>query len=223
MPALPDVPKTIKVAAIWSDGVNTDIVTRWYETYTGSAPSSSQLTTFCGDVHTAIATNLGYATSEVLDLGRVHAIDLSSPTGAEGDDATSTAGTNTDPPNALDVAQVVSYEIARRYRGGHPRGYWPLGSAVALDNPQRWDPTYLASIQTNMGVVFAAVASAVWSGGGTLQHSNVSYFNGFTVITDPITGRARNVPTVRVTPLIDAVTSYIARSHIGTQRRRLQY
>jgi hypothetical protein len=223
MPALPDVAKVVKIAAIWSDGVNTDIVTRWYEQYTGSAPSSTQLNSFCSDVHADIQGDFSYATSDALTLGRVHAIDLSSPTGAEGDWLGAVAGTNTDPPNALDVAQVVSYEIARRYRGGHPRGYWPLGSAAALSTPQRWEPTYLASIQSNMEDFFGGLPGHVWSGGGTLQHVNVSYFSGFTVVTDPITGRARNVPTVRGTPLVDAVTAYVARAHIGTQRRRLQY
>lgn len=223
MPALPDVAKVVKIAAIWSDGINTDIVTRWYEQYTGAAPSAAALNDFCAAVAGGLNSDFAYATSEVLTLGRVHAIDLSSATAAEGDWLGSHVGTNTDPPNALDVAQVISYEIARRYRGGHPRGYWPFGSATALTNPQRWDPTYLASIQENIETFFAAVPGFVWSGGGTLQHVNVSYFSGFTVVTSPTTGRARNVPTVRATPLVDAVTAYVARAHVGTQRRRLQY
>jgi len=223
MPALPAVPKTLKVAAIWSDGINTDIVTRWYMQYTGSAPSSTQLNSMCGAMADDIATHFDYATVDALTLGRVHAIDLTSATAAEGDDLGARVGTNTSAPNPIDVAQVISYEIARRYRGGHPRGYWPFGSSDALSNPQRWEATYLASVQTNIEALFVALAGEVWSGGGTLQHVNVSYFHGFTVVTDPITGRARNVPTVRGTPLVDAVTAYVARAHIGTQRRRLQY
>lgn len=223
MPALPNVAKCLKIAAIWSNGINTDIVTRWYMTYTGSAASAPELNTFCGSVATSIDDDFGYATSDTLTLGRVHAIDLSSATGAEGDWLGEHAGANTEAPNAADVAQVISYEISRRYRGGHPRGYWPLGSALSLSTPQRWNPTYLASIQSNVETLFAHIGTLAWSGGGTLQHVNVSYFSGFTVVTNPTTGRARNMPTLRATPLVDAVTAYVARAHVGTQRRRLQY
>ena len=217
------MPKVLKVAAIWSDGENTDIVTRWYTQYAGAAPSSDELNTFCSGVKDLISANLNYAVNEAIELGRVHAIDLSSDVGAEGNWSGTLTGAGTDPANALDVSLVISYEIARRYRGGHPRGYWPLGQATALSTPQRWDPTFLASIQSNIENLFEGVVGLAWTGGGALQHVNVSYFQGFTVVTDPTTGRARNVPNVRGAPVIDAVTSYIARSHIGTQRRRLQY
>jgi hypothetical protein len=49
---------------------------------------------------------------------------------------------------------------------------------------------------------------------------NVSYYNGFTVVTNPTTGRARNVPTLRGTPVVDTVTGIVARVQVGSQRRR---
>src|SRR5471032_740963 len=70
MPALPAVPKTLKVAAIWSDGINTDIVTRWYMQYTGSAPSSTQLNSMCGAMADDIATHFDYATIDALARAR---------------------------------------------------------------------------------------------------------------------------------------------------------
>lgn len=223
MPALPVVPKVIKTALIWSDGINTDIVTRFYIEYGGSAPGPSDLNSYCASVRAGYAALLAADTSAALTLGRVHAIDLSSATGAEGDDSTSVVGTATDPPNALDVSVVVSYEFARRYRGGHCRGYWPLLTSAQLANPQRWDGTAVSNLHTDLESFFADVLAAGWSGAGTLSQVNVSYFHGFTVVTNPTTGRARNVPTVRATPLVDAITSRIVRSHVGTQRRRLQY
>lgn len=223
MPALPAVPKVLKVACIFSDGSNTDIVSRFYLQYSGTAPSAAELNTFCSDVKTAAASTLLHAVNQAYTLGRVHAIDLSSAIGAEGDWLGAETGLLTGDPLPSDVAQVCSYEIARRYRGGHPRGYWPMNQAGDLSDPQLWDTGVVSGNQTQFVNFFADVLTVGWSGAGSLTHVNVSYFHGFTVITDPITGRARNVPTVRGTPLVDAVTAYVARRHIGTQRRRLQY
>lgn len=223
MPPLPDVPGVVKLAFIFSDGINTDIVSRFYVSYAGSAPSSGQLNTFCTAGHGAFVAQLIGDLNQVYTLGRVHAIDLSSPTGAEGDDATSTAGTATDPELTSDVAVVTSYEIARRYRGGHPRGYWPLGQSSDLSTPQTWTDAFVSGVQSDFEDFMNTVLAAAWSGGGPLGHVNVSYFSGFTVVTSPTTHRARNVPTVRATPVVDAVSSIVVRKHVGTQRRRLQY
>lgn len=223
MPALPSVPKVVKVACIFADDVNTDIVTRFYIQYGGSAPDSAALNAFCDAIQGSFGATLAHAMNQAFTLGRVHAIDLSSALGAEGDWLGAVPGLLTGDPLPSDVAQICSYEISRHYRGGHPRGYWPLNQAGDLVNPQQWSPGVVAGNQTQFGTFFADVLGEPWTGGGPLGHVNVSYFHGFTVITSPTTGRARNVPTVRATPLVDAVTAYVARSHIGTQRRRLQY
>jgi hypothetical protein len=223
MPALPDVDKVLKVALIWSDGINTDIVTRFYIRYSGSAPGASDLATMAGSLYSEAASALATNTAVPMNLGRCHIIDLSSPTGAEGDHLDSTPGSAGGAPLPSDVAVVVSYEIARRYRGGHSRGYWPILTADELDNPQFWKSATIAAMQSGFEAMFALFLLAGWGGAGTLEHVNVSYFQGFTVVTDPTTGRARNVPSVRALPVVDPVTSYVTRLRIGTQRRRLQY
>lgn len=223
MPALPVVPKVIKAAFIFSDGVNTDIVSRFYIQYAGSAPSAPELNTQCTQWDTDWGATLAHATNEAYVLGRVTAIDLSSAIGAEGNWSGADPGLLTGDPLPSDVAQVCSYEIDRRYRGGHPRGYWPMNQAGDLDGPQHWSSGVVAGNQIQFDNFFAGVLGTPWAGGGPLSHVNVSYFHGFTVVTNPSTGRARNVPTVRATPLVDTVGSYVARAHIGTQRRRLQY
>jgi hypothetical protein len=223
MPPLPSIAKVLKVAFTWTDGVNTDIVTRFYISYSGSAPSPADLNNFCDDAAGIYNTDLKADCAIPNVLIRVDAIDLSSPTSAEGFAVTSIAGTATGAPNPIDTALVVSYEIARRYRGGHPRGYWPLLTADQLLNPQRWTDAAIAGMTTDLGNFFTGVLGLGWSGAGTLSQVNVSYFHGFTVVTSPTTGRARNVPTVRATPIVDGVTAFIPRLRVGTQRRRLQY
>lgn len=223
MPALPSVPGVLKVAVIFADDVNTDIVSRFYIKYGGTAPSATELNNFCDAVQGHAGSTILHAVNEAYTLGRVHAIDLSSSTASEGDWLGTNPGLLTGDPLPSDVAQVCSYEISRHYRGGHPRGYWPMNQAGDLTNPQLWTPGVVAGNQSQFEDFFADVLSTPWSGGGPLSHVNVSYYHGFTVVTNPSTGRARNVPTLRGTPLVDTVGSYVARRHIGTQRRRLQY
>lgn len=223
MPALPNVSKVIKCALRFTDGINTDIITRFYLRYSGSAPNSTELSDWATAVREAFATNLAGDLNENLSLIEVEMIDLSSPTAAQGTDATAVPGTATDDPVPVSAAVISSYQISRRYRGGHPRGYWPLGQSTNLETPQTWTAAFIAACHSVLSDFFTDVRSNGPSGAGTVDHVNVSYFQGFTVITDPVTGRARNVPNVRGVPVVDVVSSRVERIRVGTQRRRLQY
>jgi hypothetical protein len=96
-----------------------------------------------------------------------------------------------------------------------------MGVTTDLDSPQLWDGGPVTDFQSAVDGFFTDVIAGGWGGAGTLTHLNVSYYAGFTVVVDPVTGRARNLPTPRVTPLKDAITANIVRSRIGSQRRRL--
>src|ERR1700690_4116738 len=150
MAPLPDVPGVVKIALVFSDGINTDVVTRFYLEYSGTAPSAAELDTFCTGVHATFVPNLAAEMHEDLSLIRVEATDLSSLTGATGLDTSTDPGTASGDPVPLSAAVVSSYVISRRYRGGHPRGYWPLGAGAVLTNPQRWDAGFIASCQANI-------------------------------------------------------------------------
>ena len=223
MAPLPDVPKVVKTALVWSDGINTDIVTRFYIEYSGTGGSPADLDVFATSVKGFWGDDLAGATHEDYNLIRVECTDLTTPTSAIGLWAGSVPGTATGVPVPADAAVVLSYTVARRYRGGHPRGYWLLGIGVDLADPQHWTSDFIAAQQEAFDAFFTSVLGAGWSGAGTLAHVNVSYFKGFTVVTSPISGRARNVPTPRATPVVDPVVATVARLRIGTQRRRLQY
>jgi hypothetical protein len=223
MAPLPDVAKVVKCALVFSDGINTDVVTRFYLQYTGTEGDPADLDAYATLIHSTFIDNVAAEMHEDLSLIRVELTDLTTVTAPIGLDTSSDPGTATGDPVPLSAAVVSSYVISRRYRGGHPRGYWPLGAGAVLTNPQRWDSGFIASCQTNIDAFFTGVFASPWSGAGSVSHVNVSYFEGFTVVTDPITGRARNVPTLRGTPVVDAVVATVARLRVGTQRRRLQY
>ena len=196
-------------------------MTRFYISYTGSVPTAAELVTFAGLLVTGYGFWMLPYTDESTTLTGATCIDLSSDTGAEGsataDDAGSLAGTVL----PADACCVIGYEIARRYRGGHPRGYLRLGVGASMENAQTWSSAFLADVLTAIDGLFSAIAGDGWSGAGTVAHVNVSFYEGFTVVTNPTTHRARNVPTVRGTPLVNTVTSYAPRVDIGSQRRRI--
>lgn len=196
-------------------------LTRFYTQYTGTAPTNAQLTTFDASIATAYTANLRALCDAPCVLTQIESADLSSATGAVDTSAVSIAGTRAT-ANALpaQVCMVNSYEISRRYRGGHPRGYWRQGVPADLATDQTWAAAFISAVNTGMSAFYTAIAAAGWTAAGTLTHVNVSYYNGFTVVINPITGRARNVPTLRVSPVIDTVSSVVARTSIGTQRRR---
>ncbi len=221
MPALPSVPKTLRVALKHNDtSADPDVVTRFFIQYSGTAPSNSDLNTFCAAVGTAWTNHLAALHNATVQLAEVTAEDLTSPTSAVGTALIGSAGTLSGTLLGAGTAAVFSYAIGRRYRGGHPRAYWQMGVGASLATRNEWTSAFAIAADTAMPAFFTDVLAAGWALAGSLSHVNVSYFSGFTVITNPITHRARNVPTLRVTPVVDTVTSVALNPKIGSQRRR---
>lgn len=223
MAPLPDVPNVLRVAFVHTLGTNPNVVTRMFIHFTGSAPTTAQLNTFCTACATAWNSNMASLADADVTLTEVTAIDLTSPTAAEGSATVSHAGTRSAGALPADIAVVVAYEILRRYRGGHARGYWPMGGETDLSGERVWGASFLTAMETGITALVAAIVAAGWSGAGTLAQYNVGYYSGFSVVTNPLTHRARNVPTLLTVPHADPVTSTIVRPTIGSQRKRLRH
>ncbi len=221
MPALPDVPGVVRTALSGTFASGQVWLTRYYMHYTGTAPTNAQLATYDAAAVTAYGADLKSLVDSDRVLTQVESVDLTSPTSAVDITAASVAGSGSSTLELpAQIAVVTSYEIARRYRGGHPRGYWPFGATANILSPGQWTAAFVASALTGFNSYFSAIVGAGWTGAGTITHVNVSYYEGFTVVTSPTTGRARNVPTLRGTPLVDTVNSVVVRQSFGTQRRR---
>ena len=223
MPPLPSVPKVIKITFKHSYGGDTDVLSTIHEEYTGTPPTTAEIATFATACGAAWDSNMAaYASSAQVSLEEVYATDLSSDTAAQAQVAAVFPGTGGGAALPADTCFVIGYEIARRYRGGHSRGYWPLGTETEVLSPQLWTTAAVTAMTATFVGMQAAIAAAGWSGAGTISQVNVSYFSGFTVVTSPTTGRARNVPTVRATPLIDPIVDVVGRQPFGSQRRRVR-
>jgi hypothetical protein len=222
LPALPVVPKVIKTDLVGSYGGDTDVVNRFYLQYTGTAPTAGDLDTIANAIGASWDSNIASVCSETaVALSAVTMTDLSTVTSPSVEQPAVFPGTRTGAELPADACFVTGYEITRRYRGGHPRGYWPFGVAADLATAQTWDSGFITAAVDAVAGFFGTIPGLVWTGGGVLSQVSVSYYEGFTAVENPITHRYRNVPNVRVTPLIDAVADIVGRPRVGSQRRRL--
>lgn len=221
MPALPAVPKTLRVDLRQQAAEDLDILNRIFIQYTGTAPTVGDLNTFCSTIETSWGAHVKAMQSGNFMLAEVHVEDLSSSTAAAADLAASVTGTRSGAAITAGVAAVIRNRIARRYRGGHSRTYLACGTGGDLNDLQSWTGAFMTALETAWGDFILDIISAPWSGGGTLTQVNVSYYSGFHNVVGP-SGRSRPVPTLRGTPVTDTIVSYTINPHVGSQRRRNQ-
>jgi hypothetical protein len=207
MPPLPYAPGCVKivVAGHVDDG---DFLNIFHVGYAGATPSTTQLAGYITTIHDALVYPYNHNGSLLLGLDSIEATDLSSDTGAVYSTTDSTVGTVEGSVLPISSAVVVSWEVNRRWRGGHPRTYYPLGTAGTLEgsSTKDWQASFLTNVQND------AEAWRVASDAGTIDSTtwyglvNLSYYTA---------------KELRPTPVLDPVVSTIARPRICTQRRRL--
>lgn len=220
MPALPFASNIIKMGFRHGLGVDTDAFVKLLLAFAGTS-TTGDLTSLA--VQAAISWDAWLApiAPEQVTLEEVTCTDLSSDTSPEGSATDGTAGALSGGLSGS-ACVVISDEIARRYRGGHPRQYWPFGSESKLGSAQTWDPTFVGDVVTAFAGFLADIEDNMPTGLTFTNWANVSYFKGFENHTYP-SGRTRAVPTVRSSVVIDPVTAFTVRSSIGSQRRRNQF
>lgn len=218
MPALPTIPNVLKASLLWSVSSDVDVRTGLYFSYSGAAPNNSACNAFATAAYNSFGA-FGEDWDDDTSLTGCEVIDLSSASGGVGLHSASVVGSLTHPISGASCV-LVNYQIARRYRGGRPRSYLPWGDQTTVGNRQTWGGTFVSAVETHIGDCFSGIIGQT-SGGTTIsQHVNVSYYEGFTVETNPGTGRARNVPKLRTTPVVDTIVGFSVSTRIANQRRR---
>lgn len=220
MPALPSAANIIKAGFKMGLGTDTDALVRLFIAFSGTTDTTKMnaVATVLGDAWDSWLANVH---PNQVTLEEVTTEDLTSDTSPSGSATYASVGGLTGGISAA-ASVVVSSEIARRYRGGHPRSYWPAGSESKLGSAQTWSSAFITDFVTAYtGFVGACVTG--WPSGLTpAGFANVSYFHGFTNHTYP-SGRTRAVPLVRGAAVIDAVEGWVVRQSVGSQRRRNQF
>ena len=222
MPALPPVPNVARVEALFTYGADLDVATRTFWNYTGGSFSSGNAADMAAAIVAALPGDFDSYFSTDVALTGIRVTDMASDTAGDGTAACDITGVRDPPTLPASIAAVANYTIDRRYRGGHPKGFWPFGNSGDLQTAQSWTESALTSWLTAVQAFFAAV-QGVSAGGSTLEsHAVVSYYLGNHVVISPTTGRARNVPTLRAGgPVVYDVLSTAIAPRVGSQRRRL--
>jgi hypothetical protein len=220
MPPLPAVPNVLKADLQWSISGAPLIRTRNYFRYSGGPPAPTDAVALASDIFGAMGAH-AILWGPDTGLEAVEVTDLASSGGGQGTHAGSVIGTRAGDLMPSSTCALVNYLISRRYRGGKPRSYWPFFTQNDISTPTSWRGTSTAEVDAALATYFAAVIGASSGTTSITEHVNVGYYEGFTVVTNPITGRAKNVAKLRGTPLVDVISSYATSVRIASQRRRI--
>lgn len=221
MPALPPVPSVIKLRLHYDVGTDANAVTVLHVSYLGPAPTSGAMSTFCTSVDALTAAEWPiYLDTETTYLGN-DAVDLSSALGGSGSHGTSVAGTRATTPMGAATCVLVSYPIARRYRGGKPRSYLPWGTAEDLATRNTWSGGAVTAFHTGWSAIQNAISAAFPIGAATFESFvAVSYYGPPNRTITGSTGRVRTISTTRATPLVDILGTFSVSPKVASQRRR---
>lgn len=217
-PPLPESP-VLKVRLDLTNGDSFLAGNRFYIGYAGSAPTPGNCTTIAAGVEAAWVANIAPLTHNDWALTEVDVLDITTLTGSSGQWTGTESGGLGDSLLPASAAVNVEFDIARRYRGGKPRIFFcPPGGGQMLD-AGHWTSATVTAWNTGVTAFFAAIAALDVGTVGALNHVNLSFYKGFTNITNS-SGRTRAVPTYRDSALVEAVESYSTKAEIGSQRRR---
>jgi hypothetical protein len=120
--------------------------------------------------------------------------------------ARSSPGTATGSALPNDNALVISWEIARTYRGGHPRSYIAGQVSPALETTIEWTPAHITAMLAAAEAFMASVNAMTTADFSSVQLGTMSRSSG-------------GVP--RPTTLFEPYTAATIQPRVCSQRRRL--
>ena len=221
MAPLPPVAGVLRVEFTIGDEASIEAGSRFFLSYTGGPPNTTDLNTLATDVSTAWGSHMAPEVNDNESLHGVVITDLSSDEGAQGIWTGTINGGLTGIQLPASTCAVMNHQINRRYRGGRPRTYVRFGQTTSLAGTNEWTSGAQSAFLSCWEAWIAAIL-----GTGSLSITlanivNVSYYSGFTAFESP-SGRYRNIPKLRVDgPVVDVIQSTTTASKLGSQRRRL--
>jgi hypothetical protein len=219
MPPLADVVDVVRVRL----GFTLEPVTvesTFHMSYSGGEPSAANVASYAALVRAQAGDNFDSLLASAYSIGPVTVTDLSSDSGAVGTDTTAVDGTANGTLLPIATCADVVHTIQRRYRGGRPRQYLPLGTETNLQTNKTWTTAFVDAVDTAWHSFIGAISGVTEGTTLFVTLVNVSYFDGATWEPVGTSGRTKRVPTPRATPLVDVVTSTATNPILGSQRRR---
>jgi hypothetical protein len=200
---------------------NTLAGSRFYLSYGGSAPTPANCATLAGNIAAAWEADIAPLVDQSWSLVEVDVLDIATYTGLSGQWTGNNAGTRPGTPLPAQCSVGVEFNIARRYRGGKPRMFFPPGNTGDTADNSHWLVAYYNQWSASMGTFIAACVASPPGAIGPLAHVNLSYFDGYNTNTPPWRGPGHKYPPkYRPTALHDPVLSYSGKAVIASQKKR---
>lgn len=196
---------------------------RIYFAYSGTRYTQSQADTLAGAVAGSWNASIAPLVATTDTLVGTEVQDLSIDIGVVGVSTPSDAGTRSGTALPAGVAVNVGHVISRHYRGGRPKTFLRAGviGDLASGTTNQWSTSFITAAKAGWQAFVAGIQGTAGANVGNLK--NISYYQGFTPVLNPVTGRTRDVPKLRTGgPQLDDITDAIIRPTLGSQRRRLQ-
>jgi len=222
VPPLPAQPNVLALKHMFTIGADIDVATKFHFTYTGGPPTDADCVAIATAMMGAAVIHLVPILGTDNALTGISVTDLTTPTSGYGEYLLSTGGSRGGAPLPAGACVLQNLPIARRYRGGKPRLYWPFGIASDLTSPQLWSPTAMTDFETAISAYLVSVGTTTVGTTVFAHFVSISNYEGFTAVTNPITGRTRDVPKVRPVAIAPdpILATNVINPRVGSQRRR---
>jgi len=221
MPSPPPAANVLSVVFGFTIGEDTSAQVKLHALWSGTTPTTAACEGIAANFDGDGATLMEPLMTADRILTSVTIQDLTSLSGASGVYTGVDTGTRAGDELPAEACLIMNHRIARRYRGGKPRSYFPWGAESDLANAQTWTVPFLDDVETGWATFLTNTAGRAAVDGtkvGVLV--SLGLHAGFTAVTNPITGRTRDVPKYSAAASIDPITLSQPNSKIGSQRRR---
>lgn len=207
MAPLPPVANVVKATFDWHVGSNVGAQNILHFQYSGGHPSASDCSSLAATFQAALVSELKGYLHTSNSIGQCTVQDIDSNTGAEGFGGTVTAGTLSGSYLGASICAVMNHSIARRYRGGKPRSYLPLGSSSEAATAGTWVGGMVTSVSADFEDFITSCLAATAGTTDITHFVSVSYYFN---------------KALRTTPVVDVISQSALRTRMGSQRRRLK-
>lgn len=214
--ALGPLPNVANVVRVKLNGTNqnTPWVALFFWHYLSAPPSSALLSSFCTAFVDAFRTALLPSIAGTVAVNGAEAWDLSARDAAQASGGTAAVGVRPGVPLPTSVAAVASWKVNYRWRGGHPRTYWPAGVATDVVDGHLWTDTARTAFEAG-NEAFLTTVNAITLGGAGGYLTAVRYVH---TVTDPDGTKHEEYFNP---PLDLRIQDVLVDKRIDTQRRRL--
>lgn len=220
MASLPPVPNVVRLEFKYSVGLDVTSGSRIYFLYSGSVPTDPQFGSWGSAIAQALNDHIVPVMSTSIQVTEIRMTDLGSNTGADLTVNTANAGQRVGVLLPASACALINYSIKRRYRGGKPRTYWPMGVDTDLANPQEWSSVARTTFTSTWSAFLGAVIAGAAGAPNITTLCNVSYYESVPTGSFDPSGKPIMRQELRPNPVVDPILGTSVNPILGSQRRR---